>query len=137
MAVLRLMCLLAIMNASSAFSASVAPSLRTSRPGLCSVSSSMYNTIHEKLTEGLEPVKLVVVDNSHQHAGHAGVNGRSGETHFAVEVVSNKFEGLRAVKRHQLVYGLLKEEMEGGRDAGGIHALEIKAKTEDEDIATA
>ena len=37
---------------------------------------SMYQKIEEKLTAGLKPVKLTIVDNSHQHAGHAGVNGR-------------------------------------------------------------
>lgn len=33
------------------------------------------------------------------------------------------------MKRHQLVYKLLADEMEGGREAGGIHALEIRART--------
>ena len=37
---------------------------------------SMYQKIEEKLKAGLKPVKLTIVDNSHQHAGHAGVNGR-------------------------------------------------------------
>jgi hypothetical protein len=37
---------------------------------------SMYDKIEEKLTAGLKPTKLSIVDNSHQHAGHAGVNGR-------------------------------------------------------------
>ena len=41
---------------------------------------------------------------------------RSGETHFAVEVVSDAFAGLRPVKRHQLVYSLLAAEMEGGME---------------------
>jgi stress-induced morphogen len=43
------------------------------------------------------------------------LNG-SGETHFAVDIVSNAFEGMRPVKRHQLVYSLLATEMEGGMD---------------------
>jgi len=38
---------------------------------------SMYAKIEEKLTAGLAPIKLSIVDNSHQHAGHAGVNGRA------------------------------------------------------------
>ena len=37
--------------------------------------------------------KMIITDNSHMHAGHAGVQGRSGETHFAVEVVSEAFVG--------------------------------------------
>eukprot|EP00293_Proteomonas_sulcata_P001702 CAMPEP_0184321616 /NCGR_PEP_ID=MMETSP1049-20130417/120135_1 /TAXON_ID=77928 /ORGANISM="Proteomonas sulcata, Strain CCMP704" /LENGTH=164 /DNA_ID=CAMNT_0026642475 /DNA_START=199 /DNA_END=696 /DNA_ORIENTATION=- len=105
--------------------------------GICGLRGSgaetMYDKIEAKLTEGLSPVRLEVVDNSHQHAGHAGVAGRSGETHFAVEVVSDQFEGKRAVQRHQMVYKLLADEMEGGMESGGIHALEIKAKTPEED----
>eukprot|EP00961_Rhodomonas_salina_P187636 2532431-Rhodomonas_salina.3 len=202
---------LAMLHFSAAFSASIStPALRRSAPGVCMVSASMYSKIEEKLTAGLKPVRiflldllepiikyytllaicpclkarfgcerkhqaslscvrrkdvtwgmaqvqLEVVDNSHQHAGipvpvpdaalradstigggscfsalppappfslplsfshlslsplflslllslpsppppspagHAGVNGRDGETHFAVDIVSNEFEGV-------------------------------------------
>jgi stress-induced morphogen len=72
----------------------------------------IYDAIERKLTEGLKPSQLRIVDNSHQHAGywfiffkfhlpgthvlssgHAGVAGRSGETHFEVLVVSEAFQG--------------------------------------------
>lgn len=42
------------------------------------------------------------------------------------------FAGLRLVQRHQKVYALLQEEMQGGAEYKGIHALEIKAKTPSE-----
>jgi acid stress-induced BolA-like protein IbaG/YrbA len=46
------------------------------------------------------------------------------DTHFATLVVSEAFEGLRPLQRHQLVYRAL-----GGRMGGEIHALSIRALT--------
>nr|KYP77197.1 hypothetical protein KK1_021473 [Cajanus cajan] len=80
--------------------------------------------IREKLERELEPVELEVEDVSYQHAGHAGVRGGDGETHFNVRVVSREFEGKSLVKRHRLIYGLLQEELDAG-----LHALSIVAKT--------
>ena len=88
----------------------------------------MYNEIMSKLIAVLKPTSIELVDNSDQHAGHAGSKGweESGESHFALEIISEAFDGLAAVKRHQLIYMLLGETMEK------IHALQIKAKTPEE-----
>lgn len=51
---------------------------------------------------------------SYQHAGHAGVRGSDGETHFNVRVVSIEFAGKSLVKRHRLIYGLLQEQLDAG-----------------------
>ncbi|KAL5735520.1 hypothetical protein ACOSP7_029992 [Xanthoceras sorbifolium] len=83
--------------------------------------------IREKLEKELRPVELEVEDISYQHAGHAGVRGSDGETHFNVRIVSEEFEGKSLVKRHRLVYGLLQEELQSG-----LHALSIVAKTPSE-----
>ncbi|KAL8033332.1 hypothetical protein ABFX02_13G153700 [Erythranthe guttata] len=80
--------------------------------------------IKEILERELSPVGLEVDDISYQHAGHAGVRGSDGETHFNVKVVSNEFEGKSLVKRHRLIYGLLQDELQSG-----LHALSIEAKT--------
>jgi stress-induced morphogen len=56
--------------------------------------------------------RLVIMDDSASHAGHAammtapGKSGSSGETHFTVQIVSPKFEGLMLVKRQRLVYSV-------------------------------
>ena len=88
----------------------------------------MYNAIMSTLITVLKPVSIQLIDNSSQHAGHAGSKGweESGESHFALEVVAEAFEGLSLVKRHQLIYMLLGETMQK------IHALEIKAKSPSE-----
>jgi len=85
----------------------------------------MYNTIMTTLITILKPTSITLTDNSSQHAGHAGSKGweESGESHFALEIVAEAFEGLSLVKRHQLIYMLLGETMQK------IHALEIKAKS--------
>jgi sulfur transfer protein SufE/stress-induced morphogen len=83
-----------------------------------------YTAIVEAL-HVLKPTKLELVDNSHQHAGHAG-NDMDGESHFDLTIVAAAFEGLNLVKRHQLIYMVLGEIMPQ------IHALQIKSLTPEE-----
>ena len=87
----------------------------------------MADRISRKLTGALAPARLAVKDNSEQHRGHAGWRA-GGETHFQVEIVSARFAGLTRVARQRLVYGALAEEL-----AGGVHALELKTLTPEED----
>ncbi|MEQ8965722.1 MAG: BolA family protein [Azospirillaceae bacterium] len=87
--------------------------------------------IRQKLTDGLAPAALDIVDDSHRHVGHAGHDGR-GESHFRVRVVAAAFEGRSRVDRQRLVYGLLAEEM---RDR--VHALALTTLTPDEAEAAA
>ena len=54
----------------------------------------------------------------------------SAETHFRLVIVSNEFEGSRQIQRHRMVNQLLKEEL--ARE-GGIHALQVKALTPEEE----
>ncbi len=81
--------------------------------------------IEEKLEEALTPTELEVEDVSYQHAGHSGVERGATETHFNVKVVSESFEGSSLVKRHRLVYEVLKDELQ----TGGVHALSLITKT--------
>lgn len=70
----------------------------------------------------LRPSSLTVTDDSASHAGHPGAAG--GKRHLGVRIAAECFEGLSAVKRHQLVYALIGELMETE-----IHAIRIEAKT--------
>ena len=49
-------------------------------------------------------------------------------SHFQVTAISNQFDGLRPVRRQQLIYGLLGEHI----TSGALHALVIKTYTEAE-----
>jgi BolA protein len=90
---------------------------------------TVAETIRRKLTEGLAPSRLEVVDDSSRHAGHAGAQP-GGETHFNVVVISERFAGMSRVDRQRLVYGLLQAEL-----AGPVHALALVTRTKAEQAA--
>ena len=77
--------------------------------------------IERRLRDALQPLRLVVRDDSHLHVGHAG-HRLEGETHFFVEVVSERFVGEGRVSRQRLVYAALGDLMRSR-----IHALSISA----------
>jgi BolA protein len=74
-----------------------------------------------KLTEAFAPESLTVVDESHQHEGHAG-HRPGGQTHFRVYIVSEAFRGKSRIARHRMINDTLASEL-----AGGVHALAIHA----------
>jgi BolA protein len=76
--------------------------------------------IRQLLAAALNPSVLEVEDDSHLHAGHAGA--ASGGGHYRVKIVSERFEGLRLVMRHRLVYDAVQGMMHLD-----IHALAITA----------
>ncbi|KAK9694723.1 BolA domain UV induced protein Uvi31 [Basidiobolus ranarum] len=89
------------------------------------MSGPIYLSMEKKLTEGLKPEKLEIVNESHLHAHHAPMKGvTSKETHFRVYVVSDQFEGKNLMQRHRMIYSLLNDEL-----AEGLHALALKTKT--------
>ena len=75
--------------------------------------------IERALREALAPQRLVVQDDSHLHAGHAGA--REGR-HFSVAISAEAFRGQSRLRRHRLVYDAVASLM-----AQGIHALAIDA----------
>ena len=76
---------------------------------------SMQIKIQEKLKTELEPLLASVENESHMHAGPAT------ESHFKLTVVSDEFQDVALVKRHQLVYKILKEELQDGVHALAMH----------------
>jgi len=77
--------------------------------------------IAEKLTKAFAPASLDVVDESHQHAGHAG-HREGGQTHFRVYIVAEAFRGKSRLERHRMINETLVGELEGGVHALAIHA---------------
>jgi BolA protein len=84
------------------------------------VNPARVERIRELLQAALNPSLLEVNDDSHLHVGHAGA--ASGGGHFSVKIVSERFEGLRLVMRHRLVYDSVQGMMHTD-----IHALAIAA----------
>ena len=79
------------------------------------------DVITEKLSATFAPESLRVVDESHQHEGHAG-HRPGGQTHYRVYIVSEAFRGKSRIDRHRMINQTLAQEL-----AGGVHALAIHA----------
>lgn len=82
---------------------------------------SVEDAIKEKLVQAFAPEALDVVNESHRHAGHAGSPG-TGNSHFAVKLVSSAFTGKSRLERHRMVNAALADEL-----SGKIHALSVTA----------
>ena len=76
--------------------------------------------LEARLVSALSPTELRIVDESHLHAGHVGASG--GARHFAVRIVSLKFNGLSRMAQHRLVYAAMADLM-----PHPIHALRIES----------
>ncbi len=74
------------------------------------------------LIAAFAPTHLAVINDSDQHRGHAGHDGR-GESHFTVEIEAGAFVGVSRVMRQRMVNKALGD-IPGER----VHALAIKAK---------
>ena len=74
--------------------------------------------LRERLENSLNIEQLEIIDESHKHAGHAGA--ADGRGHFKVIISASDFDGLRQIKRHQLIYAAVGDMMQTD-----IHALSI------------
>ena len=77
--------------------------------------------IHTAL-QTLEPVSLEVINESHQHAGHAGDDG-SGESHWRVVIEAPVLAPMSRIARHRAIHAALGKDI-----IGRIHALAIEAR---------
>jgi len=82
---------------------------------------SAQETISRKLTEAFAPLSLKVLDESHQHEGHAG-HRAGGETHFRIYIVADAFRGKSRLARHRMINETLAGELRSGVHALAIHA---------------
>jgi len=74
--------------------------------------------MEDKLNKAFSPERLVIVNESHLHAGHHhhgsdhhGAYDGTGETHFRVRIVSPVFAGMSRIDRHRAVNELLAAEL--------------------------
>lgn len=80
----------------------------------------MNEILRQRLTNALSPIELIITDESHLHAGHAGAAG--GAQHFAVRIVSPQFNGIKRVAQHRMIYAAVQDLI-----PHPIHALRIDA----------
>ena len=74
--------------------------------------------LRERLAS-LQPLTLVIEDESHRHAGHAGAKEGG---HYDLLIVTEAFNGKNTVARHRMIYAATGDLMRRG-----IHALSIRA----------
>ena len=84
----------------------------------------LIDEIKNRIIENLTSAKVEIIDQSQQHAGHGDPNKGS---HFNAIIISDDFDGLNLVQRHQRVYKILGNDM--GRR---IHAFSMKTFTTQE-----
>lgn len=89
-------------------------------------STPLADIIAARLTAALAPTHLVVVNESHLHAGHLGDDG-TGESHFRVTIEAPAFTGLSRVARQRLVNQALADLL-----STRIHALAMTARAPEE-----
>lgn len=76
--------------------------------------------IEKRLQAAFSPTRLEVVDESSQHAGHAGARP-GGNTHFRIKIEAESLKTLSRVARHRAIYAALADLMNNP-----IHALAIE-----------
>ena len=81
----------------------------------------MIESIKKNLSQNIKCNHLEIVDESPNHGGYRG-----SVSHVKLIVVSDDFDGLNLIKRHQLVYKALENLV------SEIHAISIVSKTVDE-----
>lgn len=82
----------------------------------------VHQEIERRLQQHYSPGHLEVANESHMHSVPP-----DSETHFRVVIVSDAFDGQRKVARHQQVYALLADQLEGP-----VHALALHTYTPEE-----
>ena len=82
------------------------------------MSAETVELLRQRL-QSLSPLSVVIDDESHRHAGHAGA--REGG-HYELTIVAEAFSGKNTVARHRLIYDAAGDLMRRG-----IHALSIRA----------
>lgn len=94
-------------------------------PKRMSVNEQRIAAFDVELRKAFEVHTLLIEDESHLHAGHAGA--ASGGGHFRLKIVAPEFKGLNLVARHRAVYAALNKHI-----PREIHALTINALAPDE-----
>ena len=77
--------------------------------------------IEQRLRQRLQASALQVIDESAQHAGHAGANASGRGSHIRVRIASPAFAGRSRLACHRLVYDALQDFIDQG-----LHALAIE-----------
>ncbi|VEH65650.1 protein BolA [Rodentibacter pneumotropicus] len=80
---------------------------------------SKQQELLDKIHTEFQPHFATVENESHMHS-----SGRGANSHFKLVIVSDVFDGMSKVKRHQKLYQLFSDDL-----TNGIHALALHLYT--------
>ncbi|WP_439243700.1 BolA family protein [Lonepinella sp. BR2474] len=80
---------------------------------------SKQQELEQRLINEFQPHFVKVENESYMHS-----SGKGADSHFKIVLVSDKFNGLRQVARHRLLYQLFAQDL-----AQSIHALALHTYT--------
>lgn len=83
---------------------------------------SKQDELFAKIQANLNPQFVKIENESHMHS-----SGKGADSHFKLVIVSELFDGMRKVQRHQKLYQLFAEDLQNG-----IHALALHLYTPQE-----
>ncbi|NSM56583.1 BolA family transcriptional regulator [Wolbachia endosymbiont of Atemnus politus] len=86
----------------------------------------IIKTIEEKIRSSIDVIDIDIIDESIKHADHYFAAYSTLLSHIKLILVSNSFIGMSALKRHKLIYELLKSEIEQ------VHAISLHLYTQSE-----
>ena len=78
-----------------------------------------FDEIKAKISESLNPEKLVLIDNSHLHSKHKSFD--KNKFHLKIIIKSKKLKNMNKIMAHKEIFSILRDEMNSK-----IHALEIE-----------
>ena len=83
---------------------------------------SKQQELEQRLCQEFEPHFIAVENESYMHSSGCGA-----DSHFKIVLVSDAFEGISKVARHQKIYQLFSQDLKNG-----IHALALHLYTKQE-----
>lgn len=95
---------------------------------MSNIPGSRATRIESILVEKFSPDYLLVKDQSHLHAGHAGAQRGGG--HFDIKIHAETFRDCSRIQSHRLIYEALGDLM-----TSEIHALSIQAAVTSADLS--
>ncbi|AAW71082.1 BolA family transcriptional regulator [Wolbachia endosymbiont of Brugia malayi] len=86
----------------------------------------IIKTIEEKIRGSIDVIDVDIIDESVKHADHYFSSSSMLPSHIKLVLISDNFAGMDSLKRHRLIYELLKSEIEL------IHAISLHLYTQSE-----
>ncbi|MDM8335110.1 BolA family protein [Wolbachia pipientis] len=86
----------------------------------------IVKTIEEKIRSSIDVIDINIIDESVKHADHYFSSSSMLPSHIELVLISDDFVGMNTLRRHKLIYELLKNEIEL------IHAISLHLYTQSE-----